>query len=231
MFSAPSRPPTPYTLTALGEEIAGGDPYAASPGRHGWMMRLVSCWPEASAAHGLIEPYKMGHSLPRQPATFPPRPKPRRPSASSLFAGAPPEAPTIPPTIPAFAAAAEEAAAASREARVPPPQRVLERAPDALGKDTDAWRLLTPPEKQAAESLGFTEWLWDNGLTPEACARPWSRLEPHMRRPCWAMCRPTGMTRSPTTRGLRSPMCSRCRWRCRAAKDGPLHTPGCPAVC
>lgn len=123
----------------------------------------------------------MGHSLPRQPATFPPRPKPRRPSASSLFAGAPPEAPTIPPTIPAFAAAAEEAAAASREARVPPPQRVLERAPDALGKDTDAWRLLTPPEKQAAESLGFTEWLWDNGLTPEACARPWSRLEPHMR--------------------------------------------------
>ena len=134
------------------------------------MMRLISCWPEAAAQHRLCEPYKMARASPRQPAELPPRPKPftpiapkprrptARPTASSLFADVQTRAAPMDPVLPG----------------------VLERPPPAFGKDQDAWRQLKPPEKEAAHLLGFNEWTWDNGLTPDACARSWRRLDPHM---------------------------------------------------
>ena len=49
------------------------------------------------------------------------------------------------------------------------------------GKDKAEWSLLLPQEMQAATMLGFDAVQWDNGMTPDAIALPWSALPPPLR--------------------------------------------------
>ena len=50
-----------------------------------------------------------------------------------------------------------------------------------MGKDKATWAELTPREVQAAATLGFDAIYWDNGMTPDAIAVPWSALQPPLR--------------------------------------------------
>lgn len=50
------------------------------------------------------------------------------------------------------------------------------------GYQKPLWSDLTPLEQGAATRLGYNQHLWENGLTPSACACPWSQLAPVERR-------------------------------------------------
>ena len=50
------------------------------------------------------------------------------------------------------------------------------------GYQKPLWSDLTPLEQGAATRLGYNQHLWENGLTPTACACPWSKLAPVERR-------------------------------------------------
>ena len=50
-----------------------------------------------------------------------------------------------------------------------------------MGKDKGTWAELTPREVQVAATLGFDAIYWDNGMTPDAIALPWSALQPPLR--------------------------------------------------
>ena len=43
------------------------------------------------------------------------------------------------------------------------------------------WAELTPEEMRAATTLGFEAVQWENGMTPDAIALPWSALPPQLR--------------------------------------------------
>jgi hypothetical protein len=63
-------------------------------------------------------------------------------------------------------------------APAPPP----EAAPQGpKGKDKAMWAELTPEEMRAATTLGFEAVQWENGMTPDAIALPWSALPPPLR--------------------------------------------------
>ena len=68
--------------------------------------------------------------------------------------------------------------AAPAVAPAPPPQA----APQGpKGKDKATWAELTPEEMRAATTLGFDDAYWENGMTPDAIALPWSALPPPLR--------------------------------------------------
>ena len=49
------------------------------------------------------------------------------------------------------------------------------------GFQTEPEPELTPEEMRAAQTLGFDAEYWDNGMTPDAIALPWSALPPPLR--------------------------------------------------
>ena len=65
------------------------------------------------------------------------------------------------------------------DARVPP-LRAPPR-PHEAGTRATSWAELTPEEMRAAATLGFDAEYWDNGMTPDAIALPWSALPPPLR--------------------------------------------------
>ena len=60
----------------------------------------------------------------------------------------------------------------------PPPEAASQGPP---GKDKATWAELTPEEMRAATTLGFDASFWENGMTPDTIALPWSGLPPQLR--------------------------------------------------
>jgi len=93
----------------------------------------------------------------------------------------------VPVPVPAATATTSTAAAATSfpigVATAPPlPAPPPHAAPQGpKGKDKERWAELNPEEMRAAATLGFDAALWENGMTPDTIALPWSALPPQLR--------------------------------------------------
>lgn len=63
-----------------------------------------------------------------------------------------------------------------------PMESLPEMGDPPRGKDKRFWAALTAREQAAAASLGFSAFGWDEGMSPERCAKPWANLSPEARR-------------------------------------------------